>query len=568
MREIMAETVDIQGTQQSFEGEIRNPGGAWLTAIFSLYYGAGLMYKSIFLSVTLLFGLAGQPALAKTFFVTTDGNDSNQGTSSAPLKTFAKACALAKQGDNIQLGAGMFYESENCDLKNGVSVDGILERNAEGKPIKSSSTVLINRSLTHRKCAFPNAQNEILLNLTNKRDISIGDIYFDGNERKTGQGILVDNGADYRDVPSNIELTNVALVNFHHNAVRFKQTRNSSLSNSYIHNSSMEYAPGECNTNGYSNGNIMISGGSTDVAVDNNRIVTSGFYGYGIDGSGTTGTKITNNIFEMHPDQKWKSDPSRNWYAGNFNIEFFGGHDRGVLIEGNQFDQTVSLITADKNVVKKPYRFLIKNNYFDIQREYSVELGSSGIHVENNLFTSSSGRAYAVLRNFGANDSYLLQDIKVTGNVADGGQFSFFHSSLSVKNLFISNNTTIFRNYGSWKDKPSTFITGNRSAEDIIENNLAINFKAIPLGGLPASETNHVFDITNNTSPLVETSLLRTLGSGDSKEMCQSAEDIQTCYALADNNELTDIGKDIGLVYVGEAPDIGAVEQPSASSSF
>lgn len=516
--------------------------------------------KGVFLSV-ILFGLAGQPASTKTLFVSVNGNDSNQGTSSAPLKTFAKACALAERGDDIQLGAGMFDESENCDLKNGVSVDGTFERDAEGKPIKSLSTVLINRSLFHRKCTFPSAQNEILLNLTDKRDISIRDVYFDGNDRETGQGILVSNAADYKDVPSNVKLTNVALVNFHHNAIRFKQTRDSSLSNSYIYNSSMEYASGECNAQGYSNGNVMISAGSTNVAVDNNYVITTGFFGYGIDGSGTAGTEITRNVFKMHPDQKWNSNPSKNWYTGNFNIEFFGGHDRKVLIEGNKFDQTISLNTADKNVVRKPYRFLIKNNHFDIQREYGVELASSGIHVENNLFTSNSGRAYAVLRNFGTDNSSLLQDIKVTGNVMDGGQFSFFHSFLPVENLFIANNTAIFRNYGSWADRQSTFITGNKSAGDIVENNLAINFKPLPLEGLPAAETNHVFNLANNTSPSVKESLLKTLGSGDSKGMCQSAEDIKTCYALVDNSELADIGRDIGLFYIGEAPDVGAVEQ-------
>ncbi len=435
------------------------------------------------------------PAIAGTLYVSTTGQDTATGASTAPLKTFARACSLATPGDRIQLEAGTFSEVAPCSLASGVSVAGVLKKDTANKPIKAQSTVLINRLLTHQDCKFPSGPSEIFLDLSDKKNITISGIYFDGNARAAGQGVLIKNSGDYSTVPSNVNLTDVAFVGFHANAVQFKQTSKGSLSNAYIYNSSREYAPGECNARGYSNGNVAVSAGSTDVEVSNSYIETTGFYGYGLDGSGTRGTKILGNTFKMYPDQKWNSDPAKiPPYPGNFAIEFFGGRDMGVQIEGNKFDQIISLIVSEKNVVREPYSFLVKNNEFDIQREYAVELGASSIHVIGNTFKSSSWRAYAWIRNFGSIPGTILRDIQVINNVADAGQFSFFHSSWPVEGLTITGNTVTYRDFGPWRNRVSSVISGEQSAGDIITGNTLINFKPNPLVGLPDASTNEIID--------------------------------------------------------------------------
>lgn len=441
-------------------------------------------------SLVILFTLVppffiSQPAVAATLYVSPNGSDSNTGiTNTAPLRTISKACAVAVEFDEIKLSAGDYLESTPCNPPNNVTISGTLRRDAQGVPVRSGSTAIMNRSLISKKCIFPSTPEETLFSFVDKKNLTLKNLYLDGNNRQTGQAISISNNADYKTVNSGIVMDNLAIVNFAQNAVRFSRTSSDSLSNSYILNSSTEYGPGECNANGYSHGNIAISGGSTNVAIDNNQIVTTGFYGYGIDASGTNGTRITRNKFTMNKDQLWKANPASELTSGNFNIEFYGGRDYNVLIEDNKFDATISLVTENKNEVYKPYRFLVKGNLFDNQRDYAIEMASSGIHVEGNRFTSTSGKAYAAMRNFGTGEGLLLKDVVVKNNTMDGPQFSFFHSAWPVEGLIIVDNTAVFRDFGSWRTRVSSFISGQRSPSGQVSGNQVTNEKKTELVGL------------------------------------------------------------------------------------
>lgn len=435
-----------------------------------------------------------------TIYVGITGKDTNSGRRLSRLRTLAHACAIAKAGDRISLKAGEYNEAVKIDVPDGVSIKGAMVRDLDGRPIRSKCTVVKNSGLGNTHCKFPSGDSETLLKLEGKKNVVIDGIYFDGCDRATGQGIYVNNEVDYREVDSNIQISNIALVNFAANGIRFMRTSACVLRNAFVKNSAREYGPGECGetSRGFSKGNIMLSGGSTRVKIENCRIETDGFYGYGIDGSGVKGCEIRGNVFQMHPFQKWNSDPSLNKYPANFNIEFFGGHDQGmlhegmpipgVLIVGNRFDRIVSLVTADKNVVRPQPRFLVENNVFDI-KEYAIEMATSGIHVIGNRF---NGGGYAVLRNFGDKPEHLLGDTVVRGNVARGGFFSFFHSAWPVDNLVIESNEVTYENVGPWTNRTSYFISGKTSPGDVVEGNTIINQRTLPLQGLPDPETNQI----------------------------------------------------------------------------
>ena len=49
---------------------------------------------------------------AKTFYVSTSGNDNNAGTLAAPFKTLNKAIAAAASGDVIELRGGKYTSNE------------------------------------------------------------------------------------------------------------------------------------------------------------------------------------------------------------------------------------------------------------------------------------------------------------------------------------------------------------------------------------------------------------------------------------------------------------------------
>jgi hypothetical protein len=268
-------------------------------------------------------------------------------------------------------------------------------------------------------------------------------------------------------------------------------------------------------------------------------------------------TRILNNTFNMHDHQSWSPDGKKK--IENFNIEFFGGHDSEVLISGNRFDQTISILVADKSTLKGPYRFKIQGNYFKLVNGYAVELGSSGMHIENNYFQMGEGSAYAVLRNFNGQNGPTLKDIRVSGNVADGGQFSFFHSSNPLDGLKLYNNTVVFRQVGMWRNSQSSFHSGQRSAADLIVNNLVVNFKTLPVLGLANTKPNMNIHITA-ANAREASHILRRPGVATEVPTVTRLRLLNHFYALGLTSPAANMGVKVDRPFLGTAPDIGAIE--------
>ncbi len=57
------------------------------------------------------FFMAGEAALAATFYVSQAGNDSNPGSASQPFRTVARGIAVAVNGDTVQVAAGTYAEN-------------------------------------------------------------------------------------------------------------------------------------------------------------------------------------------------------------------------------------------------------------------------------------------------------------------------------------------------------------------------------------------------------------------------------------------------------------------------
>ncbi|WP_267897452.1 right-handed parallel beta-helix repeat-containing protein [Micromonospora deserti] len=121
----------------SFEGT--GAWSTWVTKTLSVSVRAGS--NTIRLNPTTSAGLAnidyldlevagGPPPPTNALYVATNGNDSNPGTLSAPLRTIQRAVDLAQPGYTIYLRGGTYAPSTNIQiLKNGTSSQPITMRN-------------------------------------------------------------------------------------------------------------------------------------------------------------------------------------------------------------------------------------------------------------------------------------------------------------------------------------------------------------------------------------------------------------------------------------------------------
>ncbi|MDJ1482645.1 choice-of-anchor Q domain-containing protein [Cytophagaceae bacterium YF14B1] len=103
--------------------------------------------------ILFLWGLAS--SLATSYYVRTDGNDSNTGTSnssSGAFKTITKACAIAQPGDVVNINDGIYVEGEilinnkNGSKTNVVTIQAINKHKAIIQSISGGSAIFMNNS--------------------------------------------------------------------------------------------------------------------------------------------------------------------------------------------------------------------------------------------------------------------------------------------------------------------------------------------------------------------------------------------------------------------------------------
>jgi hypothetical protein len=89
-----------------------------------------------------LLGLLLAPALADTYYVATNGADSNPGTLEQPFKTIQMAASLASPGDTVLIRAGTYRETVT-PLRSGVADRPITFRNHEQETVVVSGADLV-----------------------------------------------------------------------------------------------------------------------------------------------------------------------------------------------------------------------------------------------------------------------------------------------------------------------------------------------------------------------------------------------------------------------------------------
>lgn len=488
-----------------------------------------------FLSFITLSFIAG----ATDRYISPTGNNANAGTLAAPWKTLAYACANTVSGDVIHVLAGTYNETTACNLKVGVSIDGV----GVTSNIVSTYTGGAAISLTSGTDGTNGNQ-------------SISNIKLDGSNLTGSTGILIL-------ARSNVKVFNCTIQDFLQNGIIFNGSNNfgqpavymtgCELYNCIITNNS------DRNTG---QGNIVATGYRGLLIHDNVLTQTSRPLGHnGNTLSATTagyseGLKFYNNISYRNPNEGnewsfhlelWDSQGGQEIYNNEFHggtqMIDFGGSDSPILgiMPGNyayaayvhdnlfQFDTPVTGSTFYQevaiNIEGNADKITISNNHFK-NCPYGVQLtlnhtttGHSNVTINNNLFENGG----YVNNEWGFDIDILSQ----TGTVVSGIQIlnnTFSTNSLSALFIYMNAGATVsdvsfinnivkgVRSYGF-----ITFVTNDGTkANYTVKNNLLYqnaNSNSVSLQSGAALPINWIYTGNFIANPLLDASFLLTASS-------------------------------------------------------
>jgi Secretion system C-terminal sorting domain len=517
--------------------------------------------KKILLALLLCLGFT---AHATTYYISTTGNDATgNGTLNNPWKTLYKATSTVNMmGDIIHVVAGVYTETQQCELATGVSIEG----DGITSVIKSTITtsfVGVLKLYSPEEGANGNQ--------------SVSYLKFDGNNRATPRGIDIEGR-------SNVTIHHCTIVDFKEEGAIFngKNVFLNELPPSIYATGNAFHDNVVTNCSqfiGYGTGCLNI-GGQTGMLIYNNTITQlqrpngEDQIGWPIKyyaGGWLKGIKIYNNSLIKAP---WNGE-GWNFAAELFNqqgMEIYGNTIQGSLDFNYQTkgDYAYSVYIHDNIITDPAYNPKTESGVI-------IEYGFEGFWIENNIFRNlSTGvsfytRANAVLKDFRCSKN-LFENIATS---SDGvgfflGGLGVGTNDYSIDGFKVLNNTFI----GVATNKPGAGINlgdmNNGYLKNVaIRNNHFENVivSCVKTGGSVVPDNfnfsyNNVINCdqygTNNNLPIhtvVPTNYTLTNNIHVNPLFISG-----NTYSLQASSPLIDAGIDAGLAYNGTAPDIGYSE--------
>jgi len=443
-----------------------------------------LLALALALAISMLPILPAQAAAGTTYFVATNGSDSNPGSQAQPWKTIQKAANSVAAGDSVVVGPGTY--KENVTLSTSGTTSAPITFQAQSAPSVVQSTPTTTACLS--------AANTCILGtvMIVASQVSFRNMEVAGSPVKPGivAGITV-------------------------------KGSNNEISGNFIHNSWKE--------------GVSIGSGTSNDRVLNNFItyaVVSGIY---FDGQNhlIQGNTITHSV--TRPADRLalpgSTDPD--------GIRFFG---TGTVVRGNVIKDTyldespeadsphqdcfqtwgsANNITFDRNYCELTNSSTYSNpmeKFFMVSREASSTSTVSGLKITNNIFVSNSTATLWTPIQLGSEactTSYPLQNIVIANNtfVHPGSVAGDFGILMRCTNTAeIKNNA--FYNFGN-ASYPYIFQDRNNNSNVAISNNSVYNSYGVsPKGGANPGDTalwmkNPQFKSGSdfhlqNTSPLID----------------------------------------------------------------
>jgi hypothetical protein len=351
-----------------------------------------------FLPMLLMFSQTGAQA-ANTYFVATDGNDSNPGTEAQPFKTLAKGVSLLKPGDTLVVKPGLYREELRNTIPNGADWNRPVTIRAQ-----QPRTVTI----------MPNRGAERVITLSgDKHHIIIEGFILDGSDVKYEviklAGTMTAPSPSYIRIINN-EIRNAGLNNSSGGQYKYfgggiMTSGNSNyieyIRNTIHHNGVTDFDHGIYHTSSYSviDGNIIYNNMGTGIKI-----------GWGQDARDNI---VRNNIVydnNIAPGEDGRKKQGRGIgvYAGSgtlvYNNIVWGAHQSGIDVtyNGNTariFNNTV-LATSGYGIVigagaagtDTTTGTIVKNNLVIQQGTSAAILNARGINtiIENNMSFGSN----------------------------------------------------------------------------------------------------------------------------------------------------------------------------------
>ena len=466
---------------------------------------------------------------AATYYVATNGNDSNPGTQASPWKTVVKGCnTVTTAGDTIHIVAGTYTESAQCFLAKGVNIEG------EGKTTTIVKSTLTGLWSNYMELESPDGTNgsQSISNFTLD-----GNTNTSGGQSGTGVGIWITGR-------SNVSVHDMKLTNFYMSGTIFggnhldgKTAKNwtsgpYATGNTFYNNDGTNCAAMEGSIGGGS-GCLMI-GWQDGMQIHHNNLNTTarpvshnGWPIKFLSNGYLKGVKIHDNTLIKSPFQGAGPWAPPDW---DFAIEFF--NVQGLELANNYIQGSVDVNYTYKG--SYPYGLWAHGNthnhaignYNHHEAAYVLEFKQDHVIIENNIINNKSvGITYNTrgVNNNGGENNYACTYGGSTGgcsgiinNVIRNNVFSniYLAGGQPAPIVVISENEVndlqmdgmhIYNNVISGRSGAATYngiefngIGNGSSVKNVyIRNNIIQNFQGNPIS-VPSGGSQSNIHVTNN----------------------------------------------------------------------
>jgi len=454
--------------------------------------------------ITLLFLLASITINAATYYISTSGNDATgDGSVGNPWRTLRKATeTVTTPGDIIHVNAGTYLETQQSDLRVGVSIEG------------DGATSVIQCTITTYAAAIVYATSAEGTN----GNQHISNVKFDGRSTATSWAVQIQGR-------SNFSIYNCTIVDFQDRGIIW----------------------GGRNDNGNGPPTIYATGNSFHDNIVTNSATCNGVYGTGCLGiGGQDGMLVYNNtITSIGRAANTNGWPIKYWNEGHlkgvkiynnnltsqlltlgsngelgfwdFSIELF--YEQGLEIYGNTCNGSIDVNFNSKGIY--PYTYYIHHNTIGPSSFPSSR--QSGIIAE---FDTETGRIeYNTIRNcvdgivFSLRPNSQVTNTRIANNLIYGigstgggyglgiGNFTDGSVTWNLVNVDVLNNTVVAHPTDAYAPFEGVGFKDFDGASTVkIKNNIIVGFQDGTLNMIPASlvsgsefQYNDLYDNNYNT---------------------------------------------------------------------
>jgi len=494
-------------------------------------------------------------ARSNDYYVSIKGSDVNgNGTLSEPWRTLRFACTKisADQGHTIKVGAGVFVEMQIL-VPTGVNITGAG---------RDQTILKADPSLYHHPADPGYSHDKLLICLTSNAladgSQSIKDLTIDGDGKKLHGGILIMNR-------TNVLVKRIKIQNTNFTGIWLWEVKDSRVTEVELKDCAWGSA-------GWSSGTIDLAN-LERVEID--HVTVDEGFGNGIKALGTNGQmhylKVHDNRISVVPKGQWKTNSGDN--APNIAFELWNVDMLGCELFNNYIDNTISLV-MDEELWRIPKQtgttIHVYNNVIDLESRargngYAMEISVHNIEIDHNYILKGQ---HGIVN--WDNKGTLMSNWNIHHNIfygiADVYPAEILRAQHSgLHNVKFYNNTVEF---SGTRTTNLIAIYGGKSENVEIKNNLVINSntsynfypnKIIQLENATITNLEVASNFLSN-QPLdnVQGTIQNNL-SGDPKIRKVGGRPLPYYLPVA-GSPVIDSGANVGLPFVGSAPDIGAHE--------